>query len=200
MSTNLSTSEEPSTITILTGAANAVRESPAILGVFLISGILGSIIPDFLDSAISVVAMSFGIAIAYRALGGQVRTELSMVLRMSMGWVAVFISGMLTLLGLVALLLPGLYVLTRLFLALPAVIIDGYGPFQALSESWRLMDGSILTAGGALCVVIVGAFIVLVPVLMSPLSPLVANIAGSIIGGSLSVGIQVFLYMELTDS
>lgn len=43
--------------------------------------------------------------------------------------------------GLVALLIPGLYLMTALILAWPAAMLDGHGPMNAIRQSLRLVKG-----------------------------------------------------------
>lgn len=52
--------------------------------------------------------------------------------------------------GLFFLLLPGLYIGSRLFLAFPACVLDGEGVFDSLSSSWNLTSGISLKTFGML--------------------------------------------------
>lgn len=187
-------------VDVLRGAATAVRSAPILLGVFLVSSFLELVIPDPVDSLVTVIAACIGVVIAYRGLGGQLRTDASILRRLGMAGVAMIVYAVLILLGLVALILPGLYVMVRLFLAMPAVMIDGYGPFEALSESWELMDDSVLAAGGALGLMIGGTLMIFVPLLLATKLILVVTLAVALIGGTLSVSIQAFLYRTLSET
>lgn len=139
------------------------------------------------------------VVIAYQALDGQIHAESSFLLRFLMAWLANPIAFVPILLGMILLVLPGIYVLIRLFLATPAVMIDGYDPFEALSESWQLMDRSILSTAVALVIVGILGFAVLFPLIFLTRSSFVTNIVASLIVGTLSAGIQAFLYLELAE-
>jgi hypothetical protein len=52
--------------------------------------------------------------------------------------------------GLTFLLLPGLFIGSRLFLAFPACVLDGEGVFDSLSTSWNLTSGISLKTFGLL--------------------------------------------------
>jgi hypothetical protein len=200
MSIASSTTDRPGTTAILNGAFDAVRASPIIPGVFLISTILRIIIPDPFNSLVTIVATSLGVVIAYRALGGEIRTDTSMILRLIMAGITIIIYGVVVLLGLIALVLPGLYVMFRLYLAVPAVMIDGDGPFEGFSKSWQLMDGSILKTGCAIGVIFIFTFILALVLTLSAGLFLLAAIIVPIIGGTVWVGSQAFLYMKLADT
>lgn len=45
--------------------------------------------------------------------------------------------------GLIFLIIPGIYVGIRLFFALTLVVDKGLGPIEAIKESWRLTEGNI---------------------------------------------------------
>jgi hypothetical protein len=185
---------------ILNGTFAAVRASPIILVVFLLSGILEIVIPNPFDSLVAIVAPSLGVWLAYRALGGEFRTDISMILRLGMAGVVIIIYAVVVGLGLLALVLPGLYVMFRLFLAVPAVMIDGDGPFEAFSKSWELMDGSILATGGAVGLVFLVTLVVLFVLTWYTGLFLLAAIIAPIIGGAVFVGSQAFLYLQLANT
>lgn len=61
---------------------------------------------------------------------------------------ALAVTGILTLLitaiGLVFLIVPGIYLFHRLLLAFPAVVIDEKGPVSAIKASWSAAGGNVL--------------------------------------------------------
>lgn len=46
-------------------------------------------------------------------------------------------------LGFIALIIPGIYLLFRLILATPIVVLEKRNPLEALSRSWKLMKGNM---------------------------------------------------------
>jgi membrane-anchored glycerophosphoryl diester phosphodiesterase (GDPDase) len=100
----------------------------------------------------------------------------------------------------IALMLLGLYVYLRLFLAVPAVMIDGYGPDEALVVSWRLMRGAMLSTGIAVGLVIVSVIVVIIPLFAISRSLPIASIAAALFGDTVIVSMQAFLYSKLAES
>ena len=69
------------------------------------------------------------------------------------------VGGIVLLLGFLSLVLPGLFLLTRLYPAPPAVMLDDRGPLEALGESWLRTDGHTVTVFGVVASVAVFAFV-----------------------------------------
>ena len=73
-------------------------------------------------------------------------------------------------LGLVALIFPGLYLIARWSIAAPVLMIDGKGPIKAMQDSWERTKGS--------------DFSILVAVLLFYGVPTVASIAAGLVFGA----------------
>jgi hypothetical protein len=158
----------PGMIDILSGTLAVLRAAPYLFGLFLVSGILRYVLPPIIDSTVRIVILCIGVFFAYRGFGGQIRSDSSFVLRLFMAVIATFISYLILIIAVFSFLLPGdyrvvrffvllfpgLYVYARLFLSAPAVMVDGYGPFEALSESWRLTGDAGRTIAGAVIFVL----------------------------------------------
>jgi hypothetical protein len=214
MSTDTSPLAGPNTLAILNGAVDAIRASPAILGLFLLSGILRAILVQGIDSVLRLVFIIIGVVFAYRALGGRIRTDTSGVLRLFIALLATLASYLLIVVGILSIIIPGvfgwitfltlvplgIYVYLRLFLSTPAVMIDGYGPAEALAVSWRLMKGSVLATTFALLLVVIGGMVTLGPILWVTRSGLLLNIGGILIMDTLLAGTQAFLYVQLAET
>lgn len=71
--------------------------------------------------------------------------------------------------GLVALVIPGLYLIARWSIAAPVLMIDGKGPIKAMQDSWERTKGS--------------DFAILVAVLLFYGVPTLASIAAGIVFG-----------------
>jgi hypothetical protein len=195
MSTESSPLAGPSMLAVLRGAVDAIRRSPAIVGLFLASGLLGIVLPAFIGTAARLLVILVGVVVAYRALGGRTRTDSPFLLRLFMAFLATVASYLSVLVGGMALAvpgtigwvgffvfaLPGLYLYFRLFLSTPAVMIDGYGPAEALTVSWRLMNGSVLATTFSVALVFVCGLVVLVPLLVVTQSSFIADIGGVLV-------------------
>ena len=204
----------PNVLTVLRGAVDAVRSSPILLGLFFVSGVLRYLLPPFIDSAVRLLVIIIGVAVAYQALDGRTRTDAPFVLRLFMAFLATLASYLLLLVGIAALVVPGvfrwvgllvivpggIYVYTRLALSTPAAMVDGYGPAEALSVSWQLMRGSILATAFAIVLVFVGGVLVLVPPLLLVRSSFVVNVGGTLIADTFLAGMQAFLYQNLVET
>ena len=213
MSTESSPLAGPSMLAVLRGAVDAIRQSPAIIGLFIVSGLFGIVLPPFTGVAARLLLILVGVVIAYRALGGRTRTDSPFLLRLFMAFLATVASYLSVLVGGMALAvpgtigwvgffvfaLPGLYLYFRLFLSTPAVMIDGYGPAEALTTSWRLMNGSVLATAFAVVLVFVCGLVVLVPLLVVVQSSFIVDIGGVLIMDTFLAGMQAFLYLQLTE-
>ena len=79
------------------------------------------------------------------------------------------ITALAVMVGLVALVIPGLYLITRWSIAAPILLIDGKGPIKALQDSWERTKGS--------------DFSILLAVLLFFGVPTLASIAASFVFG-----------------
>jgi hypothetical protein len=86
---------------------------------------------------------------------------------------AVFVPAFLF--GLLLLLLPGLYIAGRLFLAFPACVLDGKSPLESLSTSWDLTSDISLKPFGLLLLSFVSALVLSVLFSVVALSLLLAG-------------------------
>lgn len=112
--------------------------------------------------------------------------------------------------GTLLLILPGVYLFIRLYIAIPAVMLYGHGPIEALRVSWRLTRGKTLKVGAIILSVymiaygtgFVTSFVVLVGV-TGDLVPAFDQIHGSLIfesmwslvEGSLSAATSTVIYL-----
>lgn len=64
------------------------------------------------------------------------------------------IVGIIVGVGFLLLIIPGLFLLTYLFVAAPAVVVEDEGPFGALGRSWSLVSGNGLSVFGVVVVTV----------------------------------------------
>ncbi len=74
-------------------------------------------------------------------------------------FLAGLLAGIGVALGLVALIVPGLFLLTRWIVVTPAIVLEGLGPTDALRRSWGLVRGNGWTVFGVILVTIILAAI-----------------------------------------
>lgn len=65
------------------------------------------------------------------------------------------VTGLITLLGLVFLILPGVYLAARLAPAIPGAMVSGLGPIAATKQAWQMTAGH----SGAILLSMIGALI-----------------------------------------
>ena len=142
--------------TIAVETTIAVRDTPELLVVFLVVALLSN--APIVGSVIAIVGQGVGIAlVANRRDGLDPTPENSLGVRLIVMFVSVLIGAIGIILGLFLLVIPGVYLVVRLYLAPPAVIVDDCGPVEALGESWSHTAGNTVTVFGvALAVVIIG--------------------------------------------
>lgn len=101
-------------------------------------------------------------------------------------------------LGMLALVIPGLYLLIRMSLTIAATVIEEKGPVAALSRSWRLTAGRFWDLVGYLAVMIgltVGASMALLAagVVLSIVGSSAAGVAGKELAGLLVNAVQFLI-------
>ena len=139
-------------------------------------------------------------------------TSNSLGVRVLLTLLAAFVAGLAIVVGLLLLVLPGLYLFTRLYLVVPAVMLGDDGPLEALGNSWDRTEGDVLTvAGVALAVFAVSSVVqfVLLFALTGSVFPTfelvrttefkIAQAGGTLVSGPLGAAAMVVLYDGLLE-
>ena len=139
-------------------------------------------------------------------------TSNSLGVRVLLTLLAAFVAGLAIVVGLLLLVLPGLYLFVRLYLVVPAVMLGDDGPLEALSSSWDRTDGNVFTvAGVALGVFVISSVVqlVLLFVLTGSVLPTfelvgttgfkIAQAAGTLVSGPLGAAAMAVLYNGLLE-
>ena len=134
-------------------------------------------------------------------------TSNSLGVRVLLTLLAAFVAGLAIVVGLLLLVLPGLYLFTRLYLVVPAVMLGDDGPLEALGNSWDRTEGDVLTvAGVALAVFAVSSVVqfVLLFALTGSVFPTfelvrttefkIAQAGGGLVSGPLGAAAMAVLY------
>lgn len=102
--------------------------------------------------------------------------------------VAGIIQGIAVAIGLVLLIVPGLFALVSLYFAQVYIAVEGEGPIEALSSSWSLSKGSRFSIFGLVLVLaVIGALSALVGEAVGFVSPTVGSLVSLVVSGFLTV-------------
>ena len=142
--------------TIAAETASAVRDTPELVVLFLVVAPISNV--PVVGGFIAIVGQGIGIALVANHLDGLDSTpENSLGVRLIVLLVSAIIAGIAIIVGLLLLVIPGVFLWVRFYLAPPAVIVDDCGPVEALAESWSRTVGNTVTVFGvALAVVVLG--------------------------------------------
>jgi hypothetical protein len=142
--------------TIAAETASAVRDTPELILLFLVVAPLSNV--PAVGGFIAIVGQGVGIALVANHLDGlNPMPENSLGVRLIVLIVSAIIAGIAIIVGLILLVIPGVFLWVRFYLAPPAVIVDDCGPVEALAESWSRTVGNTVTVFGvALAVVVLG--------------------------------------------
>lgn len=200
----------PGPVEILENALGVVLQSPAVVGVLALTGLLSEVVPDLAGALLVDVGGALGVALAApadRVHGADLPLPFRLVVALlatllaAVPFAAAVAAALLVVslpVGLLVLVGPGVYVSVRLFLATPAVMLDGHGPGRALARSWDLMGGSVLATLVAMVGVLAAGLAVAAPLAVVVGSEVLASAVAAAVVGSLAVGAQVSLYVEFT--
>lgn len=91
--------------------------------------------------AVAYQTASNGVENRSQPLGDQIKAGVGHVPALVGTAILMFV---ISVIGLVFLVIPGIYLFHRLLLAYPAVVIDGEGPVGAIKASWSAAGGNVL--------------------------------------------------------
>jgi hypothetical protein len=139
--------ESAGPVAVLREAVRLLPGMPVALSLFLFAGLVTLVSTSF-GNLFAIVPQAVGVSEAYRELGGQRRGTNSFGVRLLLAFVAALIAGVGILLGLVFLILPGIYLTVKLRLVLASVVLEDCGPVEALGRSYDLVTGHGVTVFG----------------------------------------------------
>jgi hypothetical protein len=111
--------------------------------------------------------------------------------------IAAILAGIAITIGLAIFIIPGLFLLTIWCLIVPAIVLEGAGPFDSFGRSWQLVKGYFWNVFGILFMV----FLILLAVdfvlsfALSPLPYFLAHFLSSVVAGTL---IAPFIAVAIT--
>lgn len=146
---------------LVTWAAVRVRENPVLVGLFLLAGLLGYV--PFVGGLLAFLATTFVLGMAYVLVADDVRLQARGLNAIAADvreryvtlLVVSIVYGFAVVLGIIALVIPGLYIAARLAPALPVATLGDHGAADSLREGWAMGRGNVLRLLGVFLVVFV---------------------------------------------
>ena len=134
-------------------------------------------------------------------------TSNSLGVRVLLTLLAAFVAGLAILVGLLLLILPGLYLSVRLYLVIPAVMLGDDGPLEALGSSWDRTSGHVFTVASVAVAILAVSLAVFTVVLVGTaggVDPaiermlndeiMIPQVARTLVGGPLGAAAMAVLY------
>jgi len=200
-------------IDTLRTSVRALRETPEAVLLFVVVAPIATVAGG-LGGFVRVI----GGAVAIHLLGVGVgwidapRGDNSLGVRLLVAVASTFVTVIVVFVGLIALVVPGLYAMVRLYLVVPAVVLDDVGPLEALGESVDRTAGDSLTVAAVmLSLLLVGAVVTIIVLALSTGSPeamvraverdrlWLPTTVATLITGPLNAATMAVLYRGLDD-
>jgi hypothetical protein len=144
---------------------------------FLISLAVPFLLTGALAQAVSAryLGRPMTIAQAYEALGaGTILTLVGVS----------FLSAFLVLIGLIVVIIPGIYIAVRFTVASQAVVLERQGVTDSLRRSWNLVEGNWWRVFG---------IVIVVTILVGVLEAIAGRVVGGVAGNALGTGLSTAL-------
>lgn len=150
---------------LLRGTGGTLRDAPEVFVVFLFAAPLGAVLDGaggLVTGLASILAEVVLLEVQYVNTSG----SNSMGIRFFLAFVSTLVTGFAILMGLLLLVLPGLYAIVRFYIVIPAVLIDDHGPIEPLRTSWQRTEGRVLEVYGVVFRIYLATFVVAAVVLL----------------------------------
>jgi hypothetical protein len=150
--------------------------------VFVVLGLLDAILSSFGDDNSAFALVDGRADLSVGDVYARVRPRLPALIA------AGIVAGLGIAIGLVLLIIPGLFLLTRWSLVSPAVVVEKRSAGEALSRSWELVKGNSWTMFGIIIVTVILAGIAsgIISALFVFLPDFIGTWLGSIVANSLT--------------
>ena len=144
-----------------------------------LAGTLVASLIQFAAAALAIAACFKAISAAYlgehAGVAESLRYAVGRLLPLIVAYILVVI---IVVIGLVALIIPGIWLAVKLSMVFPAVVFERTGPFAAIGRSWSLTNGSWWRIFGTLLVVFLITFVLQI-------------VLGGVVGGLLAAADSV---------
>lgn len=139
----------------LRGASEGLPGGLGLGGTFIIGGIVIMVFVSIFMAATLIRARNL-----YRGEEGSFGSALSSGLRRAPAvFIASLLYGLVVAVGLVALIIPGLWISIALVMCVYAASVDNHGPLKALSYSYELVKGNWWRTAGVFAVIMIIAMV-----------------------------------------
>lgn len=185
-----------------------LREAPWVVVVYLFAAPVAAVL-DSGGGLVTGPASILAVILLVEGLYVNTTGSNSMGVRFLLALVADLVTAFAIILGLLLLVVPGLYALVRFYLVIPAVLIDDYGPIEAMRTSWERTEGRVLEVGGVVLCIYLATFVVAAAVLLGTaggIEPAIERIeaqetffsetAASLVNGTLVAASSTLLYLQ----
>jgi hypothetical protein len=127
-----------------------------------------AVVGRLIDQILSSIAAAVGLAACFKAIsaaylgeragiGDSLRYGASRFLPLIVCYI---VCSILLILGFIALIIPGIFLLVKLSMAFPALVCEKAGPIKSISRSWELTKGNWWRVFGTLIVVFILLFVI----------------------------------------
>jgi hypothetical protein len=163
---SLSVDESAGALAVLREAARLLPALPGVVAGYVVLAALTLASQD-LANLLSIPVNAYAVTAAYRELGGEPAGSNSFGVRVLLAVVAGLVAGLAVLLGLIVLVVPGLFLIVALRLTVATVMLEDAGPLAALDRSLALTSSNFWTVAGVSLLPLVVGLVVGVPVALS---------------------------------
>ena len=139
--------ESAGPVAVLGAAARLLPALPAVVGGYVLLALVALVSQDAAN-LLSFPVNAYAVTAAYRELGGAPADGNPVGVRVLVTLVAGLVTGAVVLLGVVVLVVPGVYLLVRLRLVVASVMLEDTGPLEALGRSLALTRSHFWTVLG----------------------------------------------------
>jgi hypothetical protein len=191
---------------LLSRTVEAIRSTPELIVLFVFVAAVSSV--PIIGGLVVTIGQGIGIVLVSARLEETAsNADNSLGVRLIVLFVSSLVAGVVIILGFLFLILPGFYLVARLYLGPPAVMLDDCGPVEALGESWSRTDGNALTVFGvalAVGALGIGAGVAVLLAQSGGVDPALARITSgetvaaetvaSFVGGTLTAAASTVIY------
>ena len=146
----------------------AVRDAWEVVLLFVLVAPLSALLGSA-GGIVGAIGSAVGVYLVGARRPGSVergRASNSLGVRIFLALLAAFVAGVVIIVGLLLLVLPGLYLGVRLYLVIPAVMLGDDGPLEALGSSWDRTGGHVFTVAGVAAAILAVSLAVFTVVLV----------------------------------
>lgn len=204
---SLAGSDDTGVVPLLRRTVRTLRDVPEVVVLYLFAAPFAAV--GGVGNVLASFAWIVAVGLLVSGLDVDTSGSNSTGVRFLLAFVSALVAGIAILVGLLLIVLPGLYAMVRFYLVIPAVVIDDYGPIEALRTSWRRTEGRVLEIGGVVFCIYLVTFVVAAVVLLGTaggIEPAIERIgdgetflsetAAALVNGPLVAASSTLIYLQ----